>query len=613
MALPDTEQETNKKPTKNELIQRAGAAGLLVLALVLAWIGQGKLRQQSPDSGVGWVIILLAVLILVSLNGWTRYNEDSSYQMSMKKLIVWCSPTGAALFVAGIVVSLLAFWLQLLPGLLSWVALVVWLAGMALAVAGAVRFGAIQHLRPPPVESKRPSPSPSTTGSRSIPFSRGKKPDDEPAEVADETTRTTRLAGRGGSVGISRPRESATISLSSRPRESSLRETPRQVPSTYRQDEPAAEGDVPETESPKPSSIWQKMQPYQAYAWLIGSTLFGLVLRLWQIGENPLSNHEQQVMQAAQQVIRGEIVQPFGADSAFVPNLWLFVQTLGMHLAGGSHLGMRVLSALVGTLTIPALYSLVRKLFSHSTALATAIVLATSPLHILASSQADGNVALQPVMLLVFAVLLSGWANRASWSFLLAGILCGLTWHLAVGGWLIIAMLLVALLHQWLVNQAYVISLKGHLALLIAGVVMGIGPLLLSVGKVAQRAMTPASLPVVSLAKGSSSILMQFITILAVFGMALVLMRWQKIESVLLLAWGIVVVEIGSMLDIAPTPGVIGYSLIVPLVCLLVVLAIEYLAGIIRWIIAIPPERQQVVVWVLIGNIALWSMTAFLG
>ncbi len=612
MALPDTEQETNKKPTKNELIQRAGAAGLLVLALVLAWIGQGKLRQQSPDSGVGWVIIILAVLILVSLNGWTRYNEDSSYQMSMKKLIVWCSPTGAALFVAGVVVSLLAFWLHLLPGLLSWVALVAWLAGMALAVAGAVRFGAIQHLRPPPVESKRPSSSPiSTTGSRSIPFSRGKKPDDEPAEVADETT--TRLAGRGGSVGISRPRESSTISLSSRPRASSLRETPRQVPSTYGQDAPVAEGDVPETESPTLSGLWQKMLTYQVYAWLISSTLFGLVLRLWQIGNNSLSNHEQQVMQAAQQVIRGEIVQPFGADSAFVPNLWLFVQTLGMNLAGGSHLGMRVLSALVGTLTIPALYYLVRKLFSHPTALATAIVLATSPLHILASSQADGNVAIQPVMLLVFAVLLSGWASRASWSFLLAGILCGLTWHLAVGGWLIMAILLVALLHQWLVNQSYVISLKGHLALLIAGVMMGIGPLLLSVGEVAQRAMTPASLPMVSLAKGSSSILMQFITILAVFGMALVLMRWQNIESVLLLAWGIVVVGVGSMLDIAPTHGVLGYSLIVPLVCLLVVLAIEYLAGIIRWIIAIPPERQQVVGWVLIGNIVLWSMTAFLG
>ncbi len=127
------------------------------------------------------------------------------------------------------------------------------------------------------------------------------------------------------------------------------------------------------------------------------------------------------------------ILLPFGDVTSFT-SVYPILQIGSMSLFGDSLTAIRLVSAVFGTLTIPALYFLARSLFGRTTALIAALLLATFPAAIHFSRIGLNNVADPLFGTLALAFLARAWkANRRS-DYVIAGAMLGLTQYFYEGG-----------------------------------------------------------------------------------------------------------------------------------------------------------------------------------
>lgn len=144
------------------------------------------------------------------------------------------------------------------------------------------------------------------------------------------------------------------------------------------------------------------------------------------------------------------ILLPHGTVTAF-PWLYPLLQNLTVNLFGVTFTGLRVMSAIFGTLTIIALWLLARELFNRRIAFLAALMLATFPPHLHFSRLAINNIAdpLFGTLALFFLVR----ALRCGWGFALAGVLLGFTQYFYEGGRLLYPPLIGGGLIIWLVLE----------------------------------------------------------------------------------------------------------------------------------------------------------------
>jgi 4-amino-4-deoxy-L-arabinose transferase-like glycosyltransferase len=113
--------------------------------------------------------------------------------------------------------------------------------------------------------------------------------------------------------------------------------------------------------------------------------LLALVLRLWDLGGWTHFYHdEQHFAEAVSKIWAGDpirILQPFNGAYEFT---WLYplLQSLTAWITGPDLLGLRLASALVGTLGVAAVYALARELGGRRLALLAALLMAVFPFHI---------------------------------------------------------------------------------------------------------------------------------------------------------------------------------------------------------------------------------------
>lgn len=129
-----------------------------------------------------------------------------------------------------------------------------------------------------------------------------------------------------------------------------------------------------------------------------------------------------------------------------------YMQSITVALFGADLAGMRALTALLGALTIPAVYLLARALFNRKTALIAALILATFPPHIHFSRLALYNIAdpLFGTWALAFFALALRHNRRLDWA--LAGALLALTHYFYEGG----RLLFTPLLGVWLIGMIFI-------------------------------------------------------------------------------------------------------------------------------------------------------------
>lgn len=216
-----------------------------------------------------------------------------------------------------------------------------------------------------------------------------------------------------------------------------------------------------------------------------GCTLAGLALRLVEVGRVPyvLSGDEAAMGVSAQQVLSGELQDPFTTGWLSHPTLYFFLLAQGLRLFGSSGiLGLRVLSPLAGAAALPLIYLLARRLFDRWVALVALILLTVSHFHIHFSRLGINNVYDATFALLAFLLLVRGLDAGEGDHFLpfaLSGITMGLAMYFYMGTRLIPV---IAATYVVLLAMRRQLSLRtegGRLLVLLGGLLVAFGPLLL--------------------------------------------------------------------------------------------------------------------------------------
>lgn len=184
---------------------------------------------------------------------------------------------------------------------------------------------------------------------------------------------------------------------------------------------------------------WPRFAPQMAHLWpLLLITLLALSLRLWGLGtlvSTPMADEYAFADTAIALWDKNDfpLLEPFDDGYAFT---WLhpYLMLSSMELFGWDIFSLRVPAAVLGALTIPALYWLTSILFDRRLAWMAALLLATFPPHIHLSRMALNNIADPFFGTLALALLARGLRSHHRADFAWAGFALGFTQFFYEGG-----------------------------------------------------------------------------------------------------------------------------------------------------------------------------------
>lgn len=359
-------------------------------------------------------------------------------------------------------------------------------------------------------------------------------------------------------------------------------------------------------------------------------TLAAFLLRVVDIGNIPnnISADEAEMGLVARHILQGKLQDPFATSWLSHPNLWFFLQALSLKMAGDTVGGLRMLSVVIGTVAIPMMYLFARPLYGRTFATIATALLVAYHFHLHYSRYALNNIADPLLALAFFTALFHGLRTRHPLSFALAGVVLGLALHFYMGSRLLIVLLFALLLHQFFLNRANLLRLRWQMLLLAVGFFLAFGPLLQhflthtdtfnarfkGVGVFSnwfdnytgERSFIEMVFWQFRVAFGAYlfvpdtscqydpgiALLDPLSGVLFLFGIALAIVRWRRVDSFLLLAWVGGAAFFGGVL-LANTPESGRYVTTGPALCLLVALAVVQMATIARHVLVhLFPQTQ---------------------
>jgi 4-amino-4-deoxy-L-arabinose transferase-like glycosyltransferase len=171
---------------------------------------------------------------------------------------------------------------------------------------------------------------------------------------------------------------------------------------------------------------------------LLAITLLAYAVRAWGLGyavhhfidEIHFSNAVNSLRSPDNPI---KLLWPINTITAF-PWLFSYVQAWGVSLLGRNLEGLRLISAVIGTLGIPAVYALAKELFDRKTALLAAFLLAVFPPHMQFSRIGLNNIVDPLFGTLALTFLLRGLKYNRRADFVIAGVSLGLTQYFYEGG-----------------------------------------------------------------------------------------------------------------------------------------------------------------------------------
>ncbi|MFQ6000263.1 MAG: ArnT family glycosyltransferase [Anaerolineae bacterium] len=169
---------------------------------------------------------------------------------------------------------------------------------------------------------------------------------------------------------------------------------------------------------------------------VFGITLLGFALRATALDRYPPMMHgdEGEMGILALGILNGtQPLSPFSTAFLSHPTMFYFWQGLSMAFFGRNEVGLRMLSALAGTLSIPLLYLLMRYGFGRVAGMASAFLLAVSHLHIQYSRLAQAPIHSSTFALLVVLLLAAARVNSSSLLYSLAGLAAGYSLYFYFG------------------------------------------------------------------------------------------------------------------------------------------------------------------------------------
>jgi len=164
-----------------------------------------------------------------------------------------------------------------------------------------------------------------------------------------------------------------------------------------------------------------------ALFWAAGLVLIALPFRVYSLSTIPraLTGDEGSFGMVAVSVIKGQINNIFATGWFSFPLVSFSVLSLPIRLLGQTTLALRITSALIGALTVGALYLLARRLFNHSIALLAALFLAVLHYHIHFSRLAINNIWDGLFYVVILGSLWAGWRDEKRIDYIIAGLALG--------------------------------------------------------------------------------------------------------------------------------------------------------------------------------------------
>jgi hypothetical protein len=198
---------------------------------------------------------------------------------------------------------------------------------------------------------------------------------------------------------------------------------------------------------PRWSPSWKIMGP------ALGLFLAALLIRGIQTASVPqiLTGDEGSAGLSAYGWVKGTANNPFVVGWYSFPSLYFMLQSFSIRLLGTTTEAIRLTSALVGALTVPALYLVARPWLGNRAAFLAALYLAAFHFHVNFSRIALNNVWDGLGFVIVLGALVHGWRTGRRASFVLSGLFLGLLQYfypssrllvLLVAAWLVVATLL---------------------------------------------------------------------------------------------------------------------------------------------------------------------------
>jgi 4-amino-4-deoxy-L-arabinose transferase-like glycosyltransferase len=186
-------------------------------------------------------------------------------------------------------------------------------------------------------------------------------------------------------------------------------------------------------------------------ALVLAITLLALGVRFWKLGESVRlmvdEGHFALGVTYFWTFPNVKLLEPMPTSASF-PFIFSYGQAGMVAIFGRNFLGLRALSAVLGALTVPALYLLTRELFDRLAACMAALVLLTFPPQVQYSRLALNNIADPLFGTLALAFLARGLRTRRRMDYVLSGVMLGLTQYFYEGG----RLLFPALAAAWMVG-----------------------------------------------------------------------------------------------------------------------------------------------------------------
>ncbi len=177
--------------------------------------------------------------------------------------------------------------------------------------------------------------------------------------------------------------------------------------------------------------------------WIMLITLLGFFLRVWQLEGVPPGWRDDELIETlviSQNILDGDIRLYYPDASGHEP-LYHMLNALFLAWFGPGGLGIRLASALVGTVTVPLTYIVGRRLFGSGVGLVAAAVLAVSFWGLMYARVGIRHVLTPPFVLLAFYFFWGGLQRPASAAgrmvardFALAGLFLGLGFYVYFAG-----------------------------------------------------------------------------------------------------------------------------------------------------------------------------------
>lgn len=238
---------------------------------------------------------------------------------------------------------------------------------------------------------------------------------------------------------------------------------------------------------PREAWAWLRSLPARVSANVWEAGLVALLLavsaatRLSSLDHIPyiLGGDECSMGYEALEVLRGRLTNPFATGWFSHPTFFFYVQAAALRIARDPIVGLRIVPALAGTLTVPALYLLAREFFSRRVAALAAAYLALYHYAIQYSRLGLNNMVDPFLTVLTFYFLARGLRRQRAAYFALAGVGLGLGQYFYMGS-RVVPIMLVAFL-GWLVvrEPGFWRRHRWHLAVMVGAALITAWPLLL--------------------------------------------------------------------------------------------------------------------------------------